>query len=124
MTCTARAGGCDADHTPEWPQGRTRAADLIDGCRHHHLAATFAGFSREQVEPGVVAWTTPTGHGYRVEAEPVPVETWWPPQPRTRCPCDHCDTPLNEDSDILAALPPGDTLDDLTAADLEHVTAA
>ncbi len=42
----------------------------------------------------------------------------------TPSPRDHCDTPLIEDSDILAALSPGDTLDDLTAADLEHVTAA
>lgn len=123
-TCTGRASGCDANHSPPWPIGRTRAADLTVVCRRHHNGATHAGFTVRQPEPGVVEWTTPTGHTYTVAAEPLPAETWWPTTRETPCPCDACDQPYVTDTDITDALTTHDDLHNLSQDDVHDVADA
>ena len=103
--------------------GGLGAADLADQCRRHHNGVTHGGFGVRHPAPGVVEWTTPTGHRYTVEAEPVPATTWWPTVPAV-CPCDACDQPWTTESDIADALPPDVDLDDLTADELLAMTAS
>ena len=124
-TCTARASGCDANHSPPWPQRRTRAADLADTCRRHHNGTTHAAITVRQPQPGTVEWTTPTGHVYTTNAEPLPVTTWWPTVPAV-CPCDACDQPRLSQSDVADALPPhvDIDIDDLTTDDLDRLADA
>jgi hypothetical protein len=75
-TCTTGGAKCDCDHTMPSPDGPTVACNLGDGCRRHHRARTHARFGLEQPEAGVFVWTTPTGHRYVVEPEPLPVGQW------------------------------------------------
>ena len=103
--------------------GGLGAADLADQCRRHHNGVTHGGFGVRHPAPGVVEWTTPTGHRYTVEAEPVPATTWWPTVPAV-CPCDACDAPKCCESDIADALAPGEEVDDLNAVDLLAMTVA
>jgi len=120
-TCTARASGCDANHEPPWPIGLTRAADLADQCRRHHNGVTHAGFGVRHPSPGMVEWTTPSGHAYTVAAEPVPVMAWWPAERDTPCPCEACDQPRPTDVDIAEALAPGEDVDDLAAEEISAI---
>lgn len=66
--CAAAADSCDLDHTEEYhrAQGTTSDGNLAPLCRRDHVVKTDGGFRLVQVEPGVVEWTTPTGHRYRV----------------------------------------------------------
>lgn len=66
--CAAAADSCDLDHTEEYHRahGTTSDGNLAPLCRRDHVAKTDGGFRLVQVEPGVVEWTTPTGHRYRV----------------------------------------------------------
>lgn len=66
--CAAAADSCDLDHTVEYHRagGTTSAGNLAPLCRRDHVVKTDGGFRLTQVEPGVIEWTTPTGHRYRV----------------------------------------------------------
>ena len=66
--CAATADSCDLDHTVEYhrDRGTTSDGNLAPLCRRDHVVKTDGGFRLVQVEAGVVEWTTPTGHRYRV----------------------------------------------------------
>lgn len=66
--CAAAADSCDLDHTEEYHRahGTTSDGNLAPLCRRDHVVKTDGGFGLVQVEPGIVEWTTPTGHRYRV----------------------------------------------------------
>lgn len=66
--CAAASDSCDLDHTVEYhcARGTTSADNLAPLCRRDHVVKTDGGFRLVQVGPGVVEWTTPTGHRYRV----------------------------------------------------------
>ncbi|VTR77668.1 HNH endonuclease signature motif containing protein [Cellulomonas hominis] len=74
--CTVPAERADLDHTVEYhpgadddparPLGATSADNLGPACRHHHRLKTETAFTLAQVEPGLFAWTDPTGHTYLV----------------------------------------------------------
>ncbi|MBA3529594.1 MAG: hypothetical protein H0T91_09865 [Propionibacteriaceae bacterium] len=72
----------------------------------------------------MVEWTTPTGATHTVQAEPVPVSSWWPPPRETPCPCDACDKPRVTESDITDALPGWERPDDLRPDQIEALLAA
>ena len=65
--CPATAETCDLDHTVEYHRAHGPTADTNLGplCRRDHTVKTDAGFTLEQVSPGIFEWTTPTGHRYR-----------------------------------------------------------
>ncbi len=75
-TCSVPAARCDADHTMPAPDGPTAAWNLGPASRRHHRGKTADIFDLEQPDPGVFVWTTPTGHRYVVEPEPLPVGRW------------------------------------------------
>ncbi len=75
-TCSVPASRCDIDHTMPAPDGPTAAWNLGPGSRRHHRGKTAGLFDLEQPDPGVFVWTTPTGHRYVVEPEPLPVGRW------------------------------------------------
>jgi hypothetical protein len=64
--CRQPARRCDLDHTIPYPKGPTSAGNLAALCRHHHRLKHLAGWQVEQPEPGVLLWTSPTGHRYRI----------------------------------------------------------
>ncbi len=66
--CAAAADSCDLDHTEEYHRahGETADGNLAPLCRRDHVVKTDGGFRLAQVEPGVLEWTTPTGHRYLV----------------------------------------------------------
>lgn len=59
-----------------YPEGPTSVANLAALCRHHHRLKHLTGWAVEQIEPGVLDWTSPTGHRYRTDpptaADPDP----------------------------------------------------
>jgi hypothetical protein len=79
--CTVPADRADLDHTVEFhpapgdppggdparPLGTTSAGNLGPVCRHHHRLKTETAFTLHQPQPGVFAWTDPTGHTYLVQ---------------------------------------------------------
>jgi Domain of unknown function (DUF222) len=62
--CGQPARRCDLDHTVPYPRGTTSAANLAALCRHHHRLKHLTEWRVEQPEPGVLVWTSPTGHHY------------------------------------------------------------
>lgn len=73
--CPTPASACDLDHTvefhgrpdaPDAPLGTTAHDNLSPLCRRDHRLKTDGGFVLRQREPGVLEWTTPTGHRYLV----------------------------------------------------------
>ena len=60
--CGRRAARCDLDHTVPYDQGgRTCECNLAPLCRHHHRCKQSEGWQLEQVAPGQLRWTTPSG---------------------------------------------------------------
>ena len=74
--CTVPAVRCDLDHLVPVPAGPTTAANLSAECRHEHRAKTHGGHRCERAGPHTTVWTTPTGHVYTSDDEPLPVENW------------------------------------------------
>ena len=75
---TCRWPGCDRpaavaeiDHTTPYPDGATAAGDLGSFCKSHHVGKHHSRWRVRQPEPGRFEWTSPTGHVYTVEPEPV-----------------------------------------------------
>jgi hypothetical protein len=62
--CGAHAYHSDLDHTIPWPQGDTDECNLGPPCRHHHRVKQAPGWKLEQISPGVMRWTAPSGRTY------------------------------------------------------------
>ena len=63
--CRRPAARCDADHTVAYHRGgKTCLCNLAPLCRRHHQAKQAHGWRLEQPSPGVLTWTTPSGHTY------------------------------------------------------------
>jgi Domain of unknown function (DUF222) len=63
--CRMAAEACDNDHTTPFDQGgRTCECNLGPLCRWHHRVKQARGWQLDQPEPGVFAWTTPSGRSY------------------------------------------------------------
>ncbi|HEX3749740.1 MAG TPA: HNH endonuclease signature motif containing protein [Streptosporangiaceae bacterium] len=63
--CRMPAAVCDNDHTVPFDQGgRTCECNLGPLCRRHHRVKQARGWRLDQPEPGVFAWTTPSGRSY------------------------------------------------------------
>jgi hypothetical protein len=72
--CRRSAWRCDDDHTVPWHLGgKSCECNLYPLCRHHHQCKQSQGWHLSQPEPGVLVWTTPSGHTYTATAEPYPV---------------------------------------------------
>jgi hypothetical protein len=70
--CGRPAESCEADHTRDYATGGATSVDnLGPACRHHNLMKLDGGWKLEQPKPGYFVWTTPTGHRFDVEPEPV-----------------------------------------------------
>lgn len=60
--CGRPARRCDLDHTvPYHRGGRTCECNLAPLCRRHHEAKQAPGWHLEQLRPGILTWTTPSG---------------------------------------------------------------
>ena len=70
-TCDRPAGACELDHTVRYPFGATSAGDLGAFCKAHHIGKHNSRWRVRQPAPGRFEWTSPTGHVYTVEPEPV-----------------------------------------------------
>ena len=62
--CGAQAYHADLDHTVPWPTGPTDECNIAPPCRHHHRVKQAPGWKLEQISPGVMQWTTPSGRTY------------------------------------------------------------
>ena len=62
--CGAQAWHADLDHTVPWPTGPTDECNIAPPCRHHHRVKQAPGWKLEQISPGVMRWTTPSGRTY------------------------------------------------------------
>src|ERR1700761_6491476 len=77
-TCTApgcrrSATRCDLDHTTPYDQGgRTCECNLAPLCRHHHRCKQAEGWRLEQLQPGIMTWTTPAGRHQTTEPDSYP----------------------------------------------------
>jgi hypothetical protein len=61
--CGRAAKHCDLDHTDAWAAGgRTSAANLAHLSRRHHTLKHRSRWKVEQASPGMLTWTSPTGH--------------------------------------------------------------
>jgi hypothetical protein len=118
--CARPAVGCDCDHTLPHPDGETTYSNLGCLCRRHHRAKHSPGFGLRQVQPGRFEWTTPSGHHYRVAADPLPVGRW-PNEPDSRDPPKpgHHDPVIADD--LAEHLPVGEDPAQLTPADIAHI---
>ncbi|WP_370455348.1 HNH endonuclease [Diaminobutyricimonas sp. LJ205] len=60
----------DLDHTiAKEHGGPNTAANLAHLCRKHHRLKHLTGWSVEQLDHGILRWTSPTGHQYTSEPE-------------------------------------------------------
>jgi hypothetical protein len=62
--CSAQAVHSDLDHTTPYPQGATCQCNLAPKCRRHHRAKQARDWKVEQLEPGLIRWTLPSGRTY------------------------------------------------------------
>ena len=76
-TSTVAADRCDIDHAQAWP-APTRGDNLAPVHRRAHRLKTAGHYSVRRKGRGW-EWTTGTGHVYRRDPDPLPVESW--PEP-------------------------------------------
>ena len=70
--CRMHTRRCDVDHTIGAAQGGpTSHGNLAHLCRRHHVLKTVEAWTVEQVSPGVLIWTSPTGRRHTDRPEPV-----------------------------------------------------
>jgi hypothetical protein len=62
--CGAQAITSEIDHTIPYPAGPTCEGNLAPACKRHHHAKHAPGWKLQQLEPGVMRWTTPSGRTY------------------------------------------------------------
>jgi hypothetical protein len=66
--CRVPAIKTDQDHLTDWILGGpTAEANLALLCRHDHRAKHEGGWRATMPEPGVIVWTSPLGHTYRIQ---------------------------------------------------------
>jgi hypothetical protein len=71
--CRRAAAACDDDHTiPHHKGGKTCECNLHPLCRRHHQVKQARGWRLDQPQPGVLAWTLPSGRQVTVHPEPYP----------------------------------------------------
>lgn len=70
--CRRPVWRCDVDHTIGAAQGgSTSHGNLAHLCRRHHVLKTVEAWTVEQVTPGILVWTSPTGRKHTDRPEPV-----------------------------------------------------
>ncbi|MGU3644602.1 DUF222 domain-containing protein [Microbacterium sp. C23T] len=70
--CRRPVWRCDIDHTiPAAEGGPTHHANLAHLCRGHHTLKGVTAWTVEQISPGVMVWTSPTGRRHTDRPEPV-----------------------------------------------------
>lgn len=70
--CRRPVRRCDIDHTIAASEGGpTHHANLAHLCRGHHTLKGVTAWSVEQVSPGVLVWTSPTGRKHTDRPEPT-----------------------------------------------------
>ncbi len=69
--CGMPARRCDLDHTIPWPEGETHPSNLAPLCRRHHRLKHHPGVRLDQLRPGHLVWTLPTGHTYTTGPPPT-----------------------------------------------------
>jgi hypothetical protein len=62
--CGASAYHADLDHTVPWPKGPSDECNIAPPCRHHHRVKQAPGWKLEQISPGLMRWTAPSGRTY------------------------------------------------------------
>jgi len=63
-SCRAPATRCDIDHTRRHPEGPTTIRNLACLCRRHHRLKHVTTWQVDQLDHGVLRWTSPTEHTY------------------------------------------------------------
>jgi hypothetical protein len=70
--CRRSVWRCDIDHTIDAAHGGPTCYDnLAHLCRRHHVLKHVTPWTVEQVAPGVLVWTSPTGRTHTDRPEPV-----------------------------------------------------
>lgn len=70
--CRRPVWRCDLDHTIGAARGGpTSHSNLAHLCRRHHILETIEAWTVEQITPGVLVWTSPTGREHTDRPEPV-----------------------------------------------------
>lgn len=70
--CRRPVWRCDIDHTQDAALGgETRSDNLAHLCRRHHTLKHASAWTVEQVSPGVLVWTSPSGRRHTDRPEPT-----------------------------------------------------
>jgi hypothetical protein len=69
--CRQPAHRCELDHTVPYPLGGTCEHNIGPLCKHHHRLKHETGWTVDQRPGAVFEWTSPAGHRYLVEPEPL-----------------------------------------------------
>ncbi|MDQ2662397.1 MAG: HNH endonuclease [Actinomycetota bacterium] len=70
--CRRPVRRCDIDHTvARVDGGPTRHDNLAHLCRRHHVLKSIDAWTVEQISPGVLVWTSPTGRRHTDRPEPT-----------------------------------------------------
>lgn len=70
--CRQPVWRCDIDHTVDAAHGgATSHCNLAHLCRRHHVMKHSTAWTVEQLSPGVLVWTSPTGRKHTDRPEPV-----------------------------------------------------
>jgi len=70
--CTRPAETCQVDHTDDHARGGpTSVTNLGALCSHHNLLKLEGGWMLAQPTPGHFVWTSPTGHTFEVQPQPL-----------------------------------------------------
>jgi hypothetical protein len=73
-TCRRPAARCDLDHSvPYEAGGRTCMCNTGPKCRRHHRLKQHTHWKADQITPGTVRWTTPSGRTYDTEPTRYPI---------------------------------------------------
>ncbi|MGI8881483.1 MAG: HNH endonuclease signature motif containing protein, partial [Jatrophihabitans sp.] len=92
-SCTRPAVACDLDHRVSAKDGGTTCpGNLHPLCRRHHRCKHQTDWLPERQPDGSTIWTSPTGHEFRTQPDPLPT-TIEPDVPEREAP------PVGEDPD-------------------------
>lgn len=70
--CRMPVWRCDLDHTLAAAHGGpTHHGNLAHLCRRHHVLKTIEAWTVQQISPGVLVWTSPTGRRHIDRPEPI-----------------------------------------------------
>jgi hypothetical protein len=73
-TCRRPAASCDFEHnTPYQAGGRTCLCNGGPKCRHEHRLKQHPRWNAEQITPGTIRWTAPSGRQYTTEPTRYPI---------------------------------------------------